>query len=62
MDAILAATKWGAELLGMDKLVGTIEVGKEADIIAVDGNPVENISIMKDVKFVMKAGKLYKNV
>jgi len=61
MDAILAATKWGAELLGMDKLIGTIEVDKEADIIAVEGNPLENISIMKDVKFVMKAGKIYKN-
>ena len=61
MDAILAATKWGADLLGMSNIIGTIEAGKEADIIAVEGNPLENISLLKDVKFVMKAGKIYKN-
>ncbi len=60
MDAILAATKWGADLLGMSNIIGTIEAGKEADIIAVDGNPLDNIALMKDVKFVMKAGKIYK--
>ncbi len=60
MDAIMAATKWGSQLLGMEKIVGTVEVGKEADLIAVDGDPLEDISVLKDVKFVMKAGKIYK--
>ncbi len=60
VDAIMAATKWGAELLGMDDMIGTLEPGKEADIIAVEGNPLEDVAILKNVKFVMKAGKIYK--
>ncbi len=60
VDAIVAATKGGAELLGMDHMIGTLEAEKEADIIAVEGNPLENVSLLKDVKFVMKAGKIYK--
>ncbi len=59
-DAIMSATKWGAELLEMDDVVGTLEPGKEADIIAVDGNPLEDITLLKNVKFVMKAGRIYK--
>jgi imidazolonepropionase-like amidohydrolase len=59
-DAITAATKGGAELLGMEDMVGTLEAGKEADIIAVEGNPLEDVTLLKDVKFVMKAGKIYK--
>jgi len=61
MDAIMAATKWGAQLLGMEKVIGTVEAGKEADMIAVNGDPLKDISLLKDVKFVMKAGKIYKN-
>ncbi len=61
MDAIMAATKWGSQLLGMEKAVGTLEFGKEADVIAVEGDPLKDISVLKDVKFVMKAGKIYKN-
>lgn len=60
LDAIMAATKGGAELLSMSDLIGCVEPGKEADIIAVKGNPIEDISLLKNVKFVMKAGKIYK--
>ncbi len=61
MDAVMAATKWGAELLDMLDTIGTLEEKKEADIVAVKGNPLEDITLLKDVKFVMKAGKIYKN-
>jgi len=60
VDAIMATTKWGAELLGMDSKIGTLEPEKEADMIAVEGNPLEDITLLKNVKFVMKSGKVYK--
>ena len=43
----------------MDSDIGTIETGKYADIVAVDGNPLENISELRDVDFVMKNGTVY---
>ncbi len=58
MEAIKAGTRVGAELLGWDKWLGTIEQGKAADIIAVQGNPLEDLLVMEKVCFVMKAGKL----
>ncbi|MBF8247526.1 MAG: amidohydrolase, partial [Bacteroidetes bacterium] len=61
LDAIRCATLRGAELLRMEKDIGTIEPGKYADIIAVDGNPLEQIEALKRVVFVMKEGKIYKN-
>jgi imidazolonepropionase-like amidohydrolase len=60
MEAILSATVTTAELLGLTDRLGTIEAGKLADIIAVEGNPVENIEALLSVKFVMKEGEVYK--
>ena len=60
MQAIHSATVTASELLGMQKEVGTIEVGKYADIVAVPGNPLGDISVMEKVDFVMKGGVIYK--
>ncbi|MFD2036747.1 amidohydrolase family protein [Belliella marina] len=60
LEAIQTATLRAAELLGMEDKIGTIEKGKFADIVAVDGDPEKDINAMKDVVFVMKEGKVYK--
>lgn len=57
-DAIKSGTIIGAELLGMEKSIGTISEGKEADIIAVTKNPLEKIENIQDVVFVMNNGKI----
>jgi imidazolonepropionase-like amidohydrolase len=62
LDAIRSATIRGSQLLRMEKQIGTIESGKFADIIAVKGNPLEDISALKTVVFVMKAGKIEKSL
>ena len=62
MEAIVSATKTASELIGEEKNLGTIEEGKIADIIAVKGNPLENIKNMENVVFVMKNGIIYKNL
>ena len=62
MQAIQSATMVAADLLDWKNKVGSLSKGKYADIIAVQGNPLENISILEDVKFVMKDGVVYKNV
>lgn len=59
--ALRAATSVGAELLGVSKLVGTLETGKEADIVAVPGDPLKDITLMEKVSFVMKGGKVIRN-
>ena len=61
MEAILSATKIGAELLGIEDRLGTIEIGKTADIIAVKGDPIKDISVLQNVSFVMKNGIIYKS-
>jgi len=61
LEAIQAATVHAADLLGQSENLGTIEVGKTADIIAVAENPANNIKTMTNIKFVMKDGKIYKN-
>ena len=60
MKAIEAATKEAAKLLGLIDSLGTISKGKIADIVAVDGDPLEDITVLEDVDFVMKEGKVYK--
>ena len=50
-----------AALLGLDKTLGTLEVGKEADIVAVPGDPLADIHATEKVRFVMKGGKVYRN-
>ncbi len=60
LDALRAATLNASELLGRAKDVGTIEPGKYADIVAVDGDPLSDITAMEKVVFVMKGGGVYK--
>jgi imidazolonepropionase-like amidohydrolase len=60
MFVLQAATINAAQLLKHDKDMGSVTQGKYADVIAVDGNPLENISLMKQVSFVMKQGVVYK--
>lgn len=59
LDAIKAATIVPARVFEMDKQLGTIEAGKIADLIIIEGNPLENISEIRKVKFVAKDGRLY---
>jgi imidazolonepropionase-like amidohydrolase len=61
MQAIQAATVHAAELLGWPDDVGAIAPGRYADIIAVTGNPLENVRLLENVQFVMKGGKVYKS-
>ena len=60
MEAIQSATITAAKILKKEKEIGQIAEGFYADIIAVDEDPTENIETLKDVKFVMKEGKIYK--
>jgi imidazolonepropionase-like amidohydrolase len=60
LDAIRSATVRGAELLRMEKDLGTVEPGKYADVIAVDGDPLKDVGTLGRVVFVMKAGEVYK--
>ncbi len=60
MQAIQAATSNAADLLGHSDIVGSIKPGKYADVIAVTGDPLQDISLLEHVQFVMKDGKIYK--
>lgn len=62
LGAIQAATVNDADLLGWSDKVGTIEAGKWADIIAVDGDPLADVTTLERVKFVMKGGEVVKNL
>jgi imidazolonepropionase-like amidohydrolase len=57
-QALKAATVSAAELLGLEKEIGTIEPGKSADIVAVDGDPLSDIKTLKTIKFVMVRGEV----
>jgi imidazolonepropionase-like amidohydrolase len=61
MEAIKAATTSAADLLGMSDKIGSISKGKFADIVAVDGDPLQDITLMQKMAFVMKEGKIYTN-
>jgi len=60
MEAIKSATTVAADFLDIGDTHGSLEAGKQADIIAVPGNPLQNITVMQRVSFVMKGGKVYK--
>lgn len=62
MEAIKAGTLYGAELLGEDHDIGSVEPGKRADIIAIEGDPLENIDDVGQVRLVFKDGVLVKSV
>jgi len=61
MQAIRTGTSVAAELLGWQEKLGTVEASKWADIVAVSGDPLKDITELQHVKFVMKAGVVYKN-
>jgi len=61
MEIIQAATRNGAQLLGMLDRIGTLEAGKLADIIAVPGDPTKDVKALERARFVMKGGAVIKN-
>jgi len=61
MEAIKAITINGAEVCGLEKDLGTLESGKIADLVAIDGNPLEEIKELKKVDLVIKEGEIYNN-
>jgi imidazolonepropionase-like amidohydrolase len=62
MDAIMGLTSLAAESMNLHTLTGSIAPGLEADLVAVDGDPLTDITALQRVRWVMKAGKIYKNV
>jgi imidazolonepropionase-like amidohydrolase len=60
MEAIVSATRRGAELLGREDEFGTLEVGKLADVIVIDGNPLDGITVLHNVEIVFKEGVQYR--
>jgi imidazolonepropionase-like amidohydrolase len=58
LDVIRAITTNAADMLGMSDRIGSIEPGKQADLIAVSGDPVADIGALEDVRFVMKSGRV----
>jgi len=61
MEVIRTGTSYAAEVLGWSDKLGSVEPGKWADIVAVSGDPLKDIKELQNVKFVMKAGLVYKN-
>jgi imidazolonepropionase-like amidohydrolase len=60
MDAIVGMTSLAAASMGLEAVTGSITAGLAADLVAVDGNPLEDITALQRVRFVMKDGKVYK--
>ena len=61
LEALRAATIEPARMLGADDDIGSLEVGKYADIVAVPGDPTEDIKALREIVFVMKGGRVYRN-
>jgi imidazolonepropionase-like amidohydrolase len=61
LQSIQSATINAADLLGWSDKIGSIEPGKWADIIAVEGDPLQDVTTLERVKFVMKTGEVVKN-
>jgi Tol biopolymer transport system component/imidazolonepropionase-like amidohydrolase len=59
MDALRVATIYGAESIGLGKQIGSVEAGKLADIIVLDGNPLDDIKNTNTIRYVMKNGRVY---
>jgi imidazolonepropionase-like amidohydrolase len=60
VDALTSATRVGAQALGLESVIGTVEPGRYADLIAVKGDPLQNIQLLKEVDFVMKQGIIFR--
>jgi imidazolonepropionase-like amidohydrolase len=61
MDAIVGATSLAAESMGLAQQVGSLTAGLQADLVAVEGNPLQDIAALRQVRFVMKGGRVYRN-
>ena len=61
LEAITCATKTSAECLGMEDEIGTLEKGKSADIVVINGDPSEDISTLHSVNTIISQGKLVKS-
>jgi imidazolonepropionase-like amidohydrolase len=61
MDAVASATSLAAQSLGLQDQIGAVAPGMQADLIAVEGDPSRDITALRRVRFVMKAGRVYRN-
>ncbi len=62
LDAVKAVTVNAAKMCGLEKKTGCLQAGLKADIIAAQGNPLEDVNLLAEIPFVMKSGKIYKNL
>jgi len=60
MQSIVAGTSNGSTLLGLERDIGAVAVGKRADVVAVRGDPLQDITVLQHVDFVMKDGRVFK--
>jgi imidazolonepropionase-like amidohydrolase len=60
MSALVAATVNAADLLGLANEIGTIEAGKSADIVAVRGDPLADVGVLRNMNFVMARGRVHR--